>query len=276
MRFAPDLPQRRQLAEERKNLIQREGEGYGFMMGEYRQPLYVDEPAQTNQQRVEKLYGVEEDLAHLLAQYPGVLAEHNIDRPAILVDFGGMVGLSALRIAAQPLIRQKIEQGKIAIVVTNLDFHLSDQSSPSVKELLPFLGMEEQMFIEVFRRMVHYLKGDASTILRSSITLPDERTIQLKGNVDVVHERLALAHGFKNDLDIPRLGKLLSPVGQLWLGTKSNGLMQAADVGLRVNKTVQSSREQAHQLGTTNLEELGLHAVQPTRPMTYQIFKHDR
>lgn len=274
MKFAPELPRRRFLAQERKNLIDNEGEGYAAHLGEYRQGLYVDDTVHMYTGRPEQLCGTEHALAEEFITYPDKLAERGIHRPAIFLDFGGMVGLSAMRIAAQPIMQEKIKQGNIVIAVSNLGYDLSRQAVPSIKKELTYLDQAEVEFIEKYRGAIHYLKGDASTLLRSSITLPDGRQIPLRGNVDLLHEYLALAHGFKNDLDIPRLGKLISPVGQLWLGTKSFQMMQAADFAHRHDMAMVETRNQAHQQGVANLAELGLQPKPTTRPIRYQIFQH--
>jgi len=54
----------------------------------------------------------------------------------------------------------------------------------------------------------------------SVITLPNGSNISLMGKIDVLHEELALAHGFKNDEDLPFLAEAMSPFGIIMLGSK--------------------------------------------------------
>lgn len=274
MKFAPELQRRRQLAQDRRQLIQREGENYAMATGEYRQELYLDDAPDYRPRSVEQLRGVEKDLYSLLVQYPGVLAEREIKRPAILLDFGGMIGLSMVRIAAHPNIAKRIAKGEIAVVVTNLGFDMQAEFTKRPSERLSPLSTDEALFVATFRHLIHYIQGDAATVLRSQIKLPTHEEVPLKGNVDLLHERLALAHGFKNDLDIPRLGKLISPVGQLWLGTKPDQVMQALNPQHNQGRDVLDARSQAYQAGVENLTDLGLAPIQTNRPMSYTIFKH--
>jgi len=273
MKFGPELRRRVQAAHERKRLIAEAGEGYLHMSGEYRQPSHPGEIIPAHPE-VDKLYGTEVELYGTLLQLDQINRHQKLDRPTIMLDFGGMAGLSMVRIAAQPEIISRIERGEVMMVVSNLGFDMKAEFAKNPAQRLEFLTVEQAFYVSALRYLVHYVSGDASALLRSTITTPDGKSIPLRGNVDLVHEHLALAHGQKNDLDIPRLGKLVSPTGELWLGTEPDRLAEPYNPNLPTDPALALARQQAHQLGLANLAELNLQPKPSSQDFSYQVFRH--
>lgn len=272
MKFGPELPYRLQLARERKQLVSEHGEEYSFMSGEYRQPFYDDDIIPPDPE-VHKLYGAERQLFLTIVQLAQTNQASQAERPTIMLDIGGMAGLSMMRIATQPALRRQIEQGQVVVLVSNLGFDMAAEVNRPAHKRLDFLLPEQAWFVLMNRHLVKYIKGDAAALLRQHITMPDGRVLALRGNVDLVHEHYTLIHGQKNDLDIPRLGKLVSPVGELWLGSSADHLELSQDGG-QYDPRLQAARQEAHRFGVDNLSELGLQA-KPTQPYCgYQIFSY--
>ncbi|MBI4407810.1 MAG: hypothetical protein HY565_04935 [Candidatus Kerfeldbacteria bacterium] len=264
MKFAPELARRGQI--HRRNAAEKtpHGETWGVNTGGYAQQLFFNEPLVSHRSERE-LVGVEQrfydQLRHLLE------IKAATGQPTMMLDFGGMFGLSLARLAAQPELHAQLETGKLALVITNLSLNV-DEALKSQKKRPDQLGQKEIDLIREQRPWLHYVQGDAAAIRRQTITLPDGSTLPLAGNVDLIHEWFALAHGVKNDTDIPRLGKLLSPYGSLWLSSSTN--MEPSN---RYGEVTHADRVAADALGRANLAELGLTELDlQGRKSPYHIF----
>lgn len=146
------------------------------------------------------------------------------DKPVVILDMGGMVGLSWSRIALA--FQKEIKDSQIAFIVSNLVYqpraHLEEESS----------GLNRFDEIPVLREaepLVHYLNGDASDLGSQFITLPNGRKIPLAGNIDIIHERLALTYwSYVPELEILEAANLLSQYGtyliergKKWVGSSN-------------------------------------------------------
>jgi hypothetical protein len=223
-----------------------------------------------------KLYGVEQQLAFSLAQFVQINRQFGSNRPTVMLDFGGMAGLSAVRIASQVNMRKEIERGEVIIVVSSLGFDMKAEFTKPAAQRLDFLNRDEALFLESHRHLVQHVQGDAAALLRTTVVTPNGRRVPLRGNIDLLHERLALAHGQKNDLDIPRLGKLVSPRGELWMSSASRHMMSTIDSADQPEPDLITARTIAHELGLANLQELGFTARPLTTDSGYTVYRHQQ
>lgn len=160
------------------------------------------------------------------------------DKPVIMVDFGGSLGLSFIRIAAKR--RSLVEDGRLVMVVTNLafapDFDLEDADGyKGIARLLkthpqtnydwynhrsspPYYSPDELAFINNNQSLVQYERGDVRELGMQGLQV-NGRVISWQSNIDLIHEQKVLIHTGLSDYVLPRLGSWLSDAGVLLVGT---------------------------------------------------------
>lgn len=163
----------------------------------------------------------------------GLLNESELDKPVVAMDFGGGRGMSWLRIASQPKYRTAIEDGRLAMVITNLGFTPDSEPdsegytgvarSMNADNALYKTGanvctysQKEMEWAQNNQNLVHNIDANALELSDAIITLPDGNELPLAGNVDIIHERLALAHTHVPDLALANFSRILSQRGVLF------------------------------------------------------------
>lgn len=131
--------------------------------------------------------------------------------PVIVLDIGGMIGKSWFYIAKE--FEEEVNNSRIAFVISNLFYsHDKDFENEMTRYTGGFEKMKER--IRGARHLVHFVQGDASTLRRTKLELPDKTTVPLKGNVDLIHERFSLSHwSFIPELEVRQVESLLSQYG---------------------------------------------------------------
>lgn len=261
MRFAPELTRRTLSALELKRKSREEGETWMWMRGDYGGSMFLDESFKVRKIETE-LTGMEQTLARQINATLLKKSQNHDQSPVVVLDFGGMYGMSMLRIAES--MKELVEKGKVAFVVTNLAFTpewgLANKERDEITD-------KEVAFIQRSRSLVHYITAYASEIEEHRIVIPGQTlSYPLKGTVDIIHEDAALWFGQKNDVDIPRLAALLSRYGIFFLGSKT----------LHPNLYPEKEKQiltKAHQLGKENLLKSGLAQVDfGERRTIYEVF----
>ncbi len=150
---------------------------------------------------------------------------HKDGTPVVFIDFGAGLGLSAIRIAASR--RSLIESGQLKVIATNLVFEPeTEEDSRGYTGIARILAKEDKYacskeeidFIQQNQSLVTFLQSTATELTGASVTQEGGNDLPLLGNVDVVHEQMALRHSHIPDIDIPALGRLLGSEGTLILG----------------------------------------------------------
>jgi hypothetical protein len=239
-------------------------EGWGVGFGEYYQPVtrgnYFDDPAydreHINNPAKLPLLGAEKYLLQ------GVKERLQLKKPVILVDFGGMLSLSFVRIAKELERDGHISNGDVILVVTNLNF------DPNAKVVDRDINDERLDFFQRFKHLVHYINADARELQRMHVTV-DGKEIPLRGNIDFLHENYALTHGSLNDVDWPLLARMLSTGGEL-IAHSSTESLHPGQRGYQLD--YQEERAQAHELGVKNIIIMGLRRKDSNSDRNYDIF----
>lgn len=195
--------------------------------------------------------------------YDGVKERLKFKYPVVIVDFGGMYGLSFMKIANVLEEEGLISNGMVKVVITNLNF---DPNLHSVD-----IGVERRTFFEANKHLVHFVNADARELYKMKVdTLGG--TLGLRGKLDYIHEDFALSHGNLNDVDWYLLGKMLSQGGELISGSADPKYMHANLAGNGIDYRL---RQRAHRLGLRNLARLGLRVVGMSKSGLhhYRIYK---
>jgi hypothetical protein len=153
-------------------------------------------------------------------------------RPVVALDFGGGLGLSWMRIAAQPQYRDAIEKGKLIMAVTNLgstpdqtpdaegysgisrSMNTTTKLGHATGQRATFTPGDMQWSHENQGRL-QYLDANALELPNMAVTLPDGTPVPLNGNVGVINEEFALRHTHVPDLALASFNKLLNTNGTL-------------------------------------------------------------
>lgn len=219
--LAPNLAERTKKARKEKSDFRNSEEFWKIGFGDYgKAPSEGSDFSELLEKRKEALAGIEKGLLERVLTILKIKEKAGEDSPAVMIDFGGMYGLSFLKIAAV-LERRKqyISQGKIAVVVTSLEF-TPEYGLETAGKGYNDITDEEKDVVENYRHLVHYIKSDAAELRHQKITLPNGEVIPLHQNIDVLHEDFALAHGKKNDVDLPLIARSMSPYGTIFLGSR--------------------------------------------------------
>lgn len=260
VRLAPKFNERARQAAEYKASVREQGEMWKVGYGDYELDVLAAPPERRRDPF--QLLGMERRLAR---QLEGMLERgrqgpDGAPRPVVAVDFGGMYGLTFLRLAAH--FADRIDRGELVLAVSNLGFRLDDALG-SVGKGLNELSKSEAEVIEAQRHRVHYLHADAEELLDAQVTLPNGEPLTLGGNVDVLHEDMAICHGHRNDVDLAFLGDALSDKGVCFLGSTST----------HFGRGDEALRKEAHQRGMENLAARAPRV--PVGRQKYAVFARD-
>lgn len=101
-------------------------------------------------------------------------------KPVVLLDAGGMAGLSWCRLANR--FRNEVAQGRAVFAVSNIAFDPARDLA-----YIDNFTEEEAGFIRKSSELVHYLQSDAVGLSEQVIETP-QGSIPLQGNVDLINE----------------------------------------------------------------------------------------
>lgn len=263
--IADDIGARTKKSRETKaDLRTAEYESWKVGYGDYITPLLETEPYR-DRKKQDELVGIEIDILNQILRTLEAKKHDKDGRPVIGVDFGGMYGLSFLRIARELEKRgQLITNGKVILVVTNLQFD-KVQALESLYDSNNEMSEDETEFVKSNIHLINYIQADAAELRRHVIQSNNE-TIPLNGNIDIIHEHAALMHGLKNDVDLPLLAKCLSNYGTLLIGSMELHLMLGTEDEIKNIK-------KAHNLGLENLLRLGLTQQRFENPWRYFVLR---
>ena len=197
-----------------KGLYNRYGDGWDCDAPIGKQPLVSDELI------------VAENVDRLLEGRPN-------GEPVVVLDFGGGLGMSWMRIASKPKYSTAIEEGQLVMVVSNLG-SVPDKSPDSEgysgiarnmnstnklereNRFRTSFSNEDLQWVQQNQNRVQYFDANALELADMSMHLPDGTQLPVIGNVDVIYERLALEHTHVPDLALASFSELLSNQGTLY------------------------------------------------------------
>lgn len=223
--------------------------------GIYKNGLSKDQPESITINGID-LEGMEVVIHKQIMDILAAKNRDNVDNPVVVLDLGGMYGLSSIRLAKAT--EELVRQGKIVYVVSNLTFNPSKMSDEQVRSAATGLGNPDyDDFFLQNRELVHFIMSDAEELKDTQVTLPNGERLSLFGNIDLIHEQTTLGKSQVLDSDLPTLGKSLSPYGIFFLGDK--------DAQLTVNPT-------AFKLGESNLLQSGVNELDLSTDARYRVF----
>jgi hypothetical protein len=208
---------------------------WGFGDGSYRS--YSEKSAESGSDLGAPLSGLEKLWAQRIDG--SLIKKQGTGSPVTVVDFGGGFGLSLLRISAEERYREAVERGDLILVVTNLGYLPSEEPDEEGYTLIAksvnarnksgnnlFRDTEELRFIQDNQHAVHYLDTNLLELQDTAIQIADGKTMSLKGNVDILSERTALAHTHIPDIGLGTFAELLGRDGTLFLSTKKANFLE--------------------------------------------------
>lgn len=159
-------------------------------------------------------------------------------RPVVVIDFGGGLGLSMIRLAS--IHREAIESGDLVIAVTNLGYTPSNDKDAvgysGVASVLssnrrqvgrPTFFQDQLQFVQDNQSLVTFLDVNAAELAAQSITPRGRQPMSLDGAVDIIHESYAVMHTHAPDVALAVFGELLGDEGSLYLHTRERDFMHS-------------------------------------------------
>jgi SAM-dependent methyltransferase len=221
--------------------------------------------------------------------------EAGSDEPVIMLDFGGGLSQSMIRIAGQEKYRQAIADGKLLLISSSLG-----EVPPSEPDEAGFTGVARLMnamnhgfgeamdysaedldFAQEYQKWVTYIDATAAELENMSVTTADGRQVPLLGHVDSIHEQCAVEHSHIPDVAFATFAKMLKPGGLLYLrtlgpnylsGTGEQEYTSADGRTVRTDAAYQQQRELAVTVGLAVLPRLGVERItdSPAGPQILQ------
>lgn len=202
--------------------------------------------------------------------------------PIIFVDFGGVKGITTLRLAHN--FKKEVESGRIVFIVTNLS--ADKQTIQKMFESESYYS--KTPWLQEGFQLTHYIQADAEELANSNIKINENTNISLKGNIDFIHEANAIsAHGLANDKDFTILGQNLSDFGILATNIRGvNGLIGlSSEIEGRIHKNpnddisispydakqLRAYKKLTEELGLINVDAIPLDNNRATR-LSYSLF----
>lgn len=229
------------------------------------------------------------------------LKEADGTRPVVAMDFGGGYGLSWLRIAALARHRKAIQDGRLAMVVTNLGYTPGDKTDDdgyfgiaramNIDNVLFEQGARVLQYspramdwVQDNQHLVNYADVSALELADTTIPLRDgSGTVELTDGVDVIHEHYALRHTHVPDIVLAAFDRLLSPAGTLYSDAATNYHMmhppQFRAIVTRGDRTVTMDdhyKEQRHLGLAIGSKMLQLHGFSYTNLEDYHLAAFER
>lgn len=195
------------------------GEAWNVFSGDYSKPIFPDEFGSqsicgsedySGRKRPEELQGVEITLKKVIDS----LLKYKKDKPAIVFDYGGGVGISWCRLALNYL--REIETEKLIMVVSNIEsfydprYAVSTHFRPNDLRSMAFYQAQEMNLVQWIVAEPASADYKCISSLRQFILKGD---FPLNGNVDLLFSRMSLVHSHIPDLHVHRLVELLSDRG---------------------------------------------------------------
>ena len=205
-----------------------------------------------------ELRGVEPSLRRFLLKVLEYKKRDGIDAPVIALDFGGMYGISWIKLAKA--MEAFVKQDQVVFVVTNLT--VNPGSVPEEQARAARIGRAgDSQYNDFFirnRHLVHFVELDSEGLRGKQILLPKKGRLQLFGNIDLIHEQATLGNSHIPDFDLAELGTSLSPYGIMLLDSNEG------------NTKVRES--EAIKIGLENLQKRGLMKIILGNDKSYQLF----
>jgi hypothetical protein len=264
--IGPSAPERFKRAKKRRREYRNSsesGEVWTKAWGEY-STFYDDDrgwrETESKRSEVGELWGFEKVL---LANINSKLKTATQDHPVIVLDFGGMFGLSFMRVAK--MLEVSVSEGKLRMLVTNLN-----KPTENLERVEFPRAIKE--FIAQNKHLLEYISADAGELQKKKISSKTGREIPLKGNIDFIHESFALEHGMQNDVDLPVLGSMLNEGGIFFTQLRADGVHPVPGL----SPTEEEARQEAHRIGFNSLTDMGLKKITTRRKSTYRIFRGEK
>ena len=195
------------------------GEAWNIFSCDYSKPIYPSEFGSSTiygsedysgRKTPEELMGVEKTLQFII----DYLLATKKDKPVIMFDYGGGVGVSWCRLALN--YSREIRSGRLKMVVSNIErnyfpsypviahFHESDLRAQAFN-----LAKKDNLVQWMVAEPIAADRGN----LRSLRQFIFDGGLPLNGNVDLVFSRMSLIHSYVPDLHLHRLVELLDNHG---------------------------------------------------------------
>lgn len=265
---------------DQRQTLEKGEKDYFYTRGDYGDDLNYIFPADSwelyGQPNLERestvgLIGTELYLRNLIRE----MLEKQSKHPVVVLDIGGMVGLSWARLANH--FQKQIANNQLAFVVSNLTYIPNFKDKNLGLKYEDILTEDEKEFLVQTGSLVHYVNSDISLLRRQKINLPNGQTIPLQGNIDLAYEtRSITAWSNVPDLDILRIPGLLSPQGMYFVHELDTLELQG-EMSLREEKVRIQAISNAHR---ALVERYGLKMITETedsikRPLNYIVFRRE-
>jgi len=212
------------------------------------------------------------------------------DQPVVLLDFGGGMGFSAMRVASQPIYKKAIQDRRLVVAVSNLGFMPQDepdadgytkiarlmQADNQARRFTPQPYTEQDLrFVQDNQNLVTFVDASVLELYNDTSSAP----VPLKNNIDILHESRALTHTQVPDIALATFAGLLSPGGVLYLDVRRMSGLRGDAIDLADGRTVtidekyREQRELSLEVGLSLLPRMG---VVPTseQPGTKTYVRH--
>ncbi len=240
-----------------------------YVFGSYTESLFTSEENEASVVNGVSLKGMELGIFNQITRMRENKDEQEDNSPVVVVDFGGLSGISMMRLATA--MTDLVDDNKVLFIVTSIAYR---PDVDGIRQTLEYGSQKTAFDIDRMPNRVHFVQADAEELLSTSFTVNDIR-YPLAGNVDIVHEADALKHDHISDIDLPRIAKLLSGYGTFFMRTHYLDLDQYMLMALPDDPldTAFKERRLSHLQGEANLERMGLPLMDlGNRKSPYRIY----
>jgi hypothetical protein len=178
--------------------------------------------------------------------------------PLIILDLGGGAGITWSNAAYH--FRREINQGRMAFVVTNLNWSPQQFLAEGRKQTDKRVQINAEGL-----RLVQYINSTFGELPTRSIALANGNAVTLRGNVDLVHESRSLTSwSHIPEVDIQSVQELLSPYASYFIAPQNSPLSYG-------DRTNQNQREIAIRSSHASLQRVhGLRQVPKVEAGTFR------
>ena len=156
------------------------------------------------------------------------------DGPVIILDVGGMAGVTWQRLAKH--FEENVLKEQIAFVISNLgplDVAMDDDDRTYLRQEYGFIASGNDP-----SSIIHYVQGNSWELAMTKIQVGN-RQVGLFGHVGLIHERLSLSHHSNvPDVDVPRMLSILGPNG-IYFCYNSSGIHELEALEFGRNTAIQ-------------------------------------
>ena len=220
IKHAPDFDQRKTQHQSLRDSARAKGrpETWPVRTGTYKNGITDITPEVLTVNGLE-LDGMETVIYKQIMEILAAKQRDSISDPVVVLDIGGMYGISLIKLAKAT--EELVKQGNVVYAVSNLTFNPGTMPDEEVRSTVTGLGHPEyDDFFLQNRGLVHFIMSDVEELKDIQLSIPNGRSLRLFGNLDLIHEQNALGKSPMLDSDLPDLGNALSPYGTLLLGDK--------------------------------------------------------